>query len=208
MKKRALVVLTLILAIALIVTITREWVVFTLVPDMGTDPHIPVTGSEGNGALMPVAIAMLAMAVVLSIAGRVLRTIIGALLTLFGMWVSWSVWVATQMGDAQLFDFGKRLIAESTGLVTASGVGVIERIETSVWPLVTVGLGALIGLVGIAVLVFGWRWSTGGSKYETRHEAPASNPSNQGKVDRISDWDSLSDGYDPSDGEADAESSR
>lgn len=208
MKKRSLVILTLVLAIALIVVITRVWVMFTLTPDIGTEPQIAVTGSDGNGALMPVTIAILAMAVVLSIAGRVLRMIIGVLLTLFGVWVAWSVWSATLTGETQLFTFGQRLIAESTGLVTSSGDGVVERIETSVWPIIAVVLGALIVVTGIAVLVFGWRWTTGGKKYETKHETSTSKSLQQGSVDRISDWDSLSEGYDPSDDEADTDSTR
>ena len=57
-------------------------------------------------------------------------------------------------------------------------------------------VGILAVIFGAVVVIFGGRWGAAGRKYDSenaRRSAPSAGP------DRISDWDSLSGGADPSD---------
>lgn len=195
MHKRHLIPLLLIAGVAILITITRAWVLLELEPTAAANAHVSVSGSEGNAALMPVAIALLAIGLVLSIAGRVLRVVLGLLATVFGAWIAWQVWADTQMGESALIDFAGSTITEATGLVTDRDADLIVSLNATLWPLVTIVLGVLVMLVGVAVIIFGWRWQKGGSRYEARKPVDSSHRT----TDRISDWDALSGGEDPSD---------
>ena len=59
----------------------QPWVSFML---DGTHELVPVTGHEVNPALSPVAIALVAAALALTIAGPVFRRVLGGLVVLLG----------------------------------------------------------------------------------------------------------------------------
>jgi hypothetical protein len=61
---------------------------------------------------------------------------------------------------------------------------------------VSVLAGVLAVVLGAIVLLFSGRWGSAGRKYDS---APTVAGTAGGAPDRISDWDSLSDGTDPSD---------
>ena len=184
-------------ALGLLVTITRVWVTVELDSSAAAQTTVTVSGSAGIQSLMPVAIALLAIALVLSIAGRGLRMVLGALTTLFGAWITWVVWTGTQRGEGELVAFAGPAITEVTGLVTSDPAGVVTQIDATPWPIVTLVCGLVVAVLGIATTVFGWRWVRGGKRYEAR-SVPRRDPA---RTDRIADWDALTGGQDPSDWE-------
>lgn len=192
-SKRTHVLLQLAAGLALLFVTTRVWVTFALSPDAAAVSQVLVTGQRGIPALLPVAIAMLAMAVTLSISGRVVRVVLGALLTVMGAWVAIaSAGVATGGAEA-MFRFGAASLQEAMGLAPNDHAELVSDITLTVWPGVAMALGCIIAVVGIASTVLGWSWRAGGAKYASRS---STTPANTG--DRISDWDALSDGDDPS----------
>lgn len=195
MTKRSLVTGLLILAVLILIWITREWVVFELSPEAAAHTRVGVTGAEGIQSLMPVAIALLAIGVVLSIAGKILRCILGALTVVFGGWICWSVWQATGSGDEGLITFGSRKLTEVTGLVTDDHSNMVLSVDANAWPTMTLILGILIACAGVLILIVGWRWQRGGQRYEARQDRVRE----ERGADRIADWDALSHGDDPSD---------
>lgn len=195
MKKRSLVFGLLILAVMMLISITREWVVFELAPEAAVQPRVGVTGADGIQSLMPVAIALLAIGVVLGIAGKVLRLVLGALTVVFGGWSSWSVWHATGSGNDGLLSFGSRKLAEVTGIVTDDHSSLVVSADANAWPTVSLIVGILIACAGVLIMIFGWGWQRGGQRYESRQ----SRAYEDGGADRIADWDALSHGDDPSD---------
>ncbi len=154
----------------------------------GKHEVIPVPGHEINPALSPIAIALVAAALALTIAGPVFRRVLGGLVALLaGGVVALSISVVTNPLGAVT---GK--ITELTGIMGAQTTATVvwHQLSAGVW--VTLVAGIVAALLGILVLVFGGRWVAGGRKYATTSEAQRA-----GQVDRISDWDALSDGDDP-----------
>lgn len=200
MSKRNLVSFMLLAGAAMLISITREWAGIELDPAAASQQGVSVSGSEGNEALMPVTIAVFAMGVVLSIAGRVLRVVLGVLSIIFGVWVVWSAGTIALSGDAGLIGFAGSAIADATGLVTDAPVDFVTEVRGSVWPWVTVAGGVMLALAGLLVTLFAWKWKAGGKRYQTHVKSEHTGSAD----DRIADWDALSDGEDPSETEPEA----
>ncbi|MBL3700144.1 Trp biosynthesis-associated membrane protein [Leucobacter luti] len=164
----------------------QPWVSFML---DGTHEVVAVTGHEINAALSPVAIALVAAALALTIAGPVFRRVLGALVALLGAGL---IALSVDIVTAPLSAVSGR-ITEITGIVGGASTSMVVWSQLSVWAWVSIAAGAVAVLLGLVVLVFGGRWAAGGRKYDTTGAtAPRS-----GGTDRISDWDALSDGDDP-----------
>lgn len=157
---------------------------------------VTVTGHDVNAALSPIAIALIASALALTIAGPVFRRVLGVLVALLG-----AGFVALSIGG---FAAPRESIAgrvtELTGLSGDNALYAVTWVDTSVWGYVGVAAGALAVLLGVLVLVTAGKWAAAGRKYGGAAEKPAA-----GKSDRISDWESLSDGEDPTDFDSDAD---
>ncbi|WP_427869050.1 Trp biosynthesis-associated membrane protein [Leucobacter luti] len=176
---------------------SQPWVSFML---DGEHALHSATGHDVNPALSPVAIALVAAALALTIAGKVFRAVLGALVALLGAGV-----VALCFGviNAPLASVSGK-ITELTGIAGGATVNGVVWSQLSGWAWATLAAGLVAALLGVAVLVVGRLWAQGGRKYD---QAPrdAASTARTGKPDRISDWDSLSDGEDPTsddDGEA------
>lgn len=195
MSKRTTVISLLAVALLLLFTVTRTWIVFELDPQAAVNSTVLVAGKDGMGALLPVTIALIALAVVLGIAGKVLKYIIGSVVTVFGAWISVTLIQLSVQGPEALFRFGESEIAETTGLLGHAAGDLVMGMEETIWPWVGVALGAVTLLLGLQTLVVAGRWRSGGQRYETRQGAQQ-RPPTRGE-DRIADWDDLSDGNDP-----------
>jgi uncharacterized membrane protein (TIGR02234 family) len=168
---------------------SQTWVSFML---DGTHTVETVTGNAANAALAPVSVALIAAALALTIAGRVFRRVLGALVALLGaglVALTGGV-LADPLGAA-----GGR-ITELTGIAGGAAGSAVLWSDTSVWGWVCVLAGVLAVVLGAIVLLFSGRWGSAGRKYDS---APTVAGTAGGAPDRISDWDSLSDGTDPSD---------
>lgn len=168
---------------------SQTWVSFML---DGTHSVETVTGHAANAALTPVAVALIAAALALTIAGRVFRRVLGALVALLGAGLaalSGGV-IADPLGAA-----GTR-ITELTGIAGGAAGSEVLWSDVSAWGWVSALAGALAVLLGMVILLLSGRWGAAGRKYDA---APKVREASTGAPDRISDWDSLSEGTDPSD---------
>lgn len=166
---------------------SQPWISFTLDGDGASHS---ATGHAINPALSPVAIAVVAAALALTIAGRAFRIVLGVLVTLLGA----SIAALTASSAASPLGAVNGTITGLTGIT--GGASQVTSIATSPWPWVTLAAGAIAGLLGLVVLITGGKWAQAGRKYENAPREAATT-ANVGKPDRISDWDALSDGEDP-----------
>ena len=170
---------------------SQPWVSFML---EGTHTVESSTGHEVNPALSPVSIAIVAAALALTIAGPVFRRVLGGLVLLLGAGL-----VALTAGvlASPLRAVAGR-ITELTGIAGGAAGSGVAWSDVSPWGYAAAAAGVLAALLGVAVLVLGGRWAAGGRRYDPAGAA-ARRGAGAGPPDRISDWDALSDGDDPSD---------
>lgn len=171
-------------AVALIAG-SQTWVSFELA---GVSGEEAVSGHEANAAATPVSLALVAAALALTIAGPAFRRVLGVLVALLGFGAA-----ALAIGvlvDPVAAASGR--ITELTGIAGGSGGTEASGIGVAFWVYVAVAAGAAAVVLGIAVLVTSGRWGAAGRKYES---APKRGIPKGG--DRISDWDALSQGEDP-----------
>jgi len=182
---------------------TQPWVTLDLVEGAATVSRLEVTGQQLNASLLSIALAALAGAVALTIAGRGFRRLLGVLIVLFGAGIV-AVAVAVLNGP-EVAASGR--LAEVSGIAGHAQLGLVSASGTTPYLGYTLASGLLLAVLGVLVLVFGGRWKSGGRKYAARTEqatdaTPASRASarsSESEPDRFSDWDRLSDGEDPSD---------
>ena len=198
--KRVLLLSLIAAAVMLLFASTREWMHVDLVEGAATVTQLRITGQVTATGVMPIALALLAVGVTLTIAGRVMRTLLAALVALLGVWIVLTSFTAARGEESDLVALAGAELSQVTGLGASEHMSAVARVSVTPWPLVTVGLGALTVLIGIAIVVWGRNWKTAGRKYEST--ARRSGTPNGSVADRISDWDSLSDGDDPSEEES------
>lgn len=171
---------------------TQVRVTLSLTEGAAAFSELAVTGQQMNQSLSPVAIAALASALALTIAGKVFRRVLGVLVLLLGAGLG-AIALAV-MRDPASAVAGR--LAEATGLAGSAQAGLITAVAVSPLVMLTLVAGAVLAVLGVLVLVFGGRWKTAGRKYEA--EAGPARPATA-EPDRISDWEALNSGQDPSD---------
>lgn len=185
-RERLLVVLGALAAGALAVLASTQ--PFATAVVAGISKPVVVAGSAASPALAPLGIVALALGVALTIAGRVARVVLGALLVLLGAGMVAAA-LPSVLDDAA--GTGAAITAV-TGLLDAGDL-VTARSGTA-WPEAGTAAGVLAALLGLVVLVRGRRWSTGGRRFRADAAAAARS------TDPIAEWDALSRGADPTDG--------
>ena len=179
--KLYLILAAVVLGAFTLVAWTQPW--FTLTLSEGR--VLSVTGQVAAPALSALGLASLALGAALSIAGKVFRAVLGVVQLLIGVLVAGSA-------IAALADPVAASLKAVTDAVGESGAGAVAALVTSIalsaWPVVTVVLGILAALVGIAILATMRRWPGPTRKYEATAEPGASTAGS---------WDALSAGKDP-----------
>lgn len=182
---------------------TQIWVTVDLVPGAAAFAALESTGQQLNQSLSPVAIAALAAALALTIAGPVFRRVLGALVALLGVGIL-AIAIGV-LGDPQGAASGR--LAEVTGIAGSSSGSLVSGSETSPLIILTLIAGIALVLLGALVIIFAGKWKASGRKYETsgtsraaeaRNRAEAGDGTRREKPDRISDWEAMNDGEDPS----------
>lgn len=183
-----------------LVSATQGWVTMQFVPGAAAVSALTVSGQDVNASLSPIAIAVLAAALALTIAGRVFRRVLGALLIALG-WGIAAIALGV-LGDP--VQSATSRIAEITAITGTQQLELVRSHAISSWPVLTAVTGGLILLLGAAILVVSGRWRSAGRKYQSTSETQAQLRTEQGAApDRISDWERQNDGEDPSDLEVD-----
>lgn len=168
---------------------SQTWISFML---DGTHSVETVTGNAANAALAPVSVALVAAALALTIAGPVFRRVLGVLVALLGAGLI--ALTGGVLADPLAAAGGR--ITELTGIAGGAAGSAVLWSDVSAWGWVSLIAGALAVVLGVVVLIFSGRWGSAGRKYDS---APKAEGAAGGAPDRISDWDSLSEGTDPSD---------
>ncbi|MEO5920310.1 MAG: Trp biosynthesis-associated membrane protein [Pseudolysinimonas sp.] len=149
--------------------------------------ELPVPGAVAGGALLPLALASLALVAALALAGPFFRVVLGVLDALLGVCVvAVSVWALSDPVRASL-----PLLIDSTG-ISGEGtlLGMVASAPATPWPFVALGLGVLMIVTGLAVAVTSRAWPVSGAKYSRSRVATPDGTA-------IDDWDALSEGDDP-----------
>lgn len=174
-----------------------------------------VPGSVAAPALAALGLAGLALAAALAIAGPVVRVVLGALQISVGAAITTSSLGALIDPVAA----GSPVVTKATGIAGLSAIrGIAADAGESPWPYVALALGVLIALTGLLIIVTTRRWPLSGRRYQAvrfeeadsaassnRNARVGSDPSAANAVDSqatersaaIDDWDSLSNGRDP-----------
>ena len=185
--KSRIILAATVLGVLTLISWTQTW--FTVVLSDGAT--LPVDGQVGAPALSALALTSLVLVGALSIAGPFFRIVFGVLQALIGVAIVFSAVLAV---SAPVSAAGPA-ISEATGVAGDESVAaLVVSIALTPWPWLALVSGAVIVLLGAAIVVTGRRWPGGSTrKYQssTRLE-PA--PAERTAVD---DWDSLSGGDDP-----------
>ena len=165
---------------------SQPWVSFML---DGTHSLETVSGNAANPAIAPIAIALVAAALALTIAGQVFRRVLGVLIAALGAGLA-----ALSIGVvSEPFNAIAGRVTELTGLSGGSPGAGIAWESVGGWAYLSVVAGIVAAVFGLLVTFLSGRWAAAGRKYDSspRPAAPAAGS------DRISDWDALSGGDDP-----------
>lgn len=207
-SKKFLISGILLLAALALISATQVWLTIDLAEGVAAQETLTVTGQQLSPPLAPLALALAALALALTIAGKIFRFVLGALGVLLGAGI---VALTSGVLGAPL-EAASGKVTELTGIggSESTGIMVVAASHLSVWGPITAVAGLLAAILGVLVIIFGLRWRSGGRKYEVASaassaaaqqtldaETDGSTDSEAGR-DRFSDWDSLSDGTDPS----------
>ncbi|MEX1079181.1 MAG: Trp biosynthesis-associated membrane protein [Homoserinimonas sp.] len=190
---RRLKPLSLVVSILLSALTLLSWTMTWFIVELGTGnaPRqvVPVAGDVAAPALAALGLAGLALVAALAIAGPVFRIVLGLLQAAIGVCVGWSALSALAHPDAA----SAPLVTETTGISGGESVEtLVHSAAATPWPAVTVVVSVLMILTGIAIVMTSRRWPSATSRFQGVRLDDADKPRSA-----ISDWDSLSDGSDP-----------
>jgi uncharacterized membrane protein (TIGR02234 family) len=168
----------------------------------GAEQQIVVTGAEAAPAVTALALAGFALAGALTIAGPIIRIVLGILQLLLGFSVGLAAWLA-------LTDFAAAsasAIVAATGLAGRSAQDSMTDPILTVWPWVALGAAVLMFLAGLVVILTSRSWPGSGSRSRSRFEpvtgtgsAPTGSPAPDADAtdSAVDAWDGLTRGNDP-----------
>ncbi|HEX9087455.1 MAG TPA: Trp biosynthesis-associated membrane protein [Arthrobacter sp.] len=193
-RKSTLVLAIVALALAVFGTTTQTWLTVHLDPAqlgaaVNSQDGLQVQGSKAATTVTALALVALAGGLAASIAGRIARWIITALILLAaaGIVSAAAIVIADPLAAAQ------GSIAAATG-ITGSNVSV----DVTVFPALAVAAGVVLGLSALLIIPAGRFWKSR-TKYDTAATGTTAGGSAAaaGPTDEIDSWDRLSRGDDP-----------
>jgi hypothetical protein len=215
------IVLTIILASAVaLLAWTQTWVDATIILQGAATMHLGVTGSTAAPALTALALAGLALAGALTIAGPVIRVVLGVLEVLLGV----SVFLAALTAVIDPAGASAAAVTAATGIAGHESIqGGVAGATLSGWPHLALVAACVMTASGIAVLLTQHRWPGPTTRYQAVRLAPVDPPADPPagarpgtatwasdataeqttaapaapQSDSIGDWDDLSRGEDP-----------
>ncbi|GAA3584167.1 hypothetical protein GCM10022198_04290 [Klugiella xanthotipulae] len=176
---------------------SQPWFTLTLRDAAGVDDPIQISGQQAAASLSAFALCGLALGGALSISGLVFRYVLGVLQILLGI----CILVATTAALGDPTSGAGAVITEQTGLAGSESLRtLVESVAVSVWPWLGCVVAGLVVLSGMGVLVTSARWPRSSSRYQTvviEASGPGVDVDASEPEDRISEWDRMSRGVDP-----------
>ena len=187
---------------------TQTWATLQVTLDGAGARALEVTGAIAAPGLTALALAGLALAGALTIAGPVIRIILGLLEMLLGVSVMLSAGLA--IGDP--VGAGSAAVTAATGIAGSESTRAgVSQAQLTGWPYLALAAGVSMLIIGLAVCVTARRWPGPTKRYETTRFAPAGGaagdtlpgttsgtPGGQTRPrDAVDDWDGLTRVDDP-----------
>ncbi len=220
-RLKLVLILTILGASALaMLAWTQVWVhAEVALPDAGSQV-LEIDGAIAAPALTALALSGFALSAALTIAGRLIRVVLGALEVLLGFSVFLAAYLAVEDPSQ----------ASAAAVTAATGIAGHESIQLSVlgtvvtpWPFVAMGAAVIMAATGVAVIVTSARWPGPTRKYQAVRFEPVADPDGSlpasavtsdastepppavtsdastepAPADSVGDWDDLSRGEDP-----------
>ncbi|MCU1476272.1 MAG: hypothetical protein JWQ64_965 [Subtercola sp.] len=142
---------------------SQPWFTLTAQGRAGDTLSVTVQGAVAAPALSALALAGLALAAALAIAGNIVRIVLGILELVLGLSILASSIAAV----------ANPVLAGQSAITTATGVAGNESIQaiattasTALWPYLAIVAGVLMALTGILIVVTMRRWPISGRKYQ------------------------------------------
>lgn len=199
-RKSRVVLLTMISAGIIFASTTQTWLQVDLPQQAVPTEDLAIPGSDAATAVTALALVALAGAIASTIAGKVLRTVIGVIIFASAGGIIASALAVTFNPAAA----AESEIAEAIGIIGSSA-----RTSVTFFPAVAVAGGILLAISAVVVLVAGRYWSSS-KRFEAATAGTGSNDVNGAggqqtgpgaaadpEVDEIESWDQLSRGKDP-----------
>ncbi len=195
--KKRFAVGVILLALALLgVVVAQQWVSLVLHAGAASAETLSVTGAQANAAMTPVLLAALVCVFVFAISRGAINYLLLLLLLLAGVAVSFfsAQVIADPLAAAHSAVVSSTAITVADNAVRSSGV--------TAMPYIAAGAGCVIALVALLQAVFGrFSAAVAAQSREDRYSRAADKRGAQPAVtdtDRVSEWDQLSGGSDPS----------
>lgn len=181
-------------------------------PAQGGGEAIAVAGSVASPALAALSLAGLALVAALAIAGPAIRIVLGVLESLLGGCLV----LATALTLGSPVAAVAPAVTDATGVTGSEPTAeLVASVAATAWPAAAVVGGVLLAVAGLVVLVTGTRWpassrryrgarlaDTSGARLAERSGAHSGAEARAASDRAIDDWDELSRGDDPTDGDA------
>lgn len=179
--KLGLILSGIVLAAVTLLTWTQPW--FGL--ELHSGQQLTVSGQAAAPSLSALGLASLALVAALSIAGRVLRVVLGVIQA--GIGALTVLTAITALVDPVAAS--ARTVTDATAVSGAQSIAaLVATVSTTGWPWLALLAGALSALVGLAVALTASRWPGAARKYEATAAEGAGT---------AGAWDALSHGDDP-----------
>lgn len=179
---------------------TRAWGTVDVTVSGGVAEQITVDGAIAAPAITALALAGFALAGALTIAGPVIRVVLGVLEMLIGA----SVFLSAFLAVSNPAHASAAAVTAATGIAGREGVeSAVEASTTTGWPYLALGASVVMVVVGFLIVFTTKRWPGATRKYQTVRFEPVTtdaSPSSRAPdraPDAVVDWDELSRGEDP-----------
>ena len=175
---------------------TQVWASLRLAADGDPQQVLDVTGTIAAPGLTALALAGLALAGALTIAGVLIRIVLGLLEILLGV----SVILSAALALTDPIGASAAAVTTATGIAgTDSTRSAVSSAALTVWPYLALAAGILMVAVGVVICVTARRWPGPTKRYETTRFEPVTDAAT-GQTrprDAVDDWDGLTRGDDP-----------
>ena len=200
-RLRLVLILTVLVASTLaLLSWTRIWGTVDVTVSGGVTEQIEVSGAIAAPAITALALAGFALAGALTIAGPVIRLVLGVLEMLIGA----SVFLSAVLAVSDPAHAGAAAVTAATGIAGRDGVAqAVEASATTGWPYLALVAAVIMAVTGFLIVFTTKRWPGSTKKYQTMRFEPvttdaAASAREPGRApDPVVDWDELSRGEDP-----------